>query len=390
MVLNVDNFSEINELYDRNFGDDVLRINAQYIQNVFSNTKGVYRLDSDDFGVIFVDTSREEVTASYNRLQTHYSEQQTHKERRYFFTLSAGCVKFDTDSDTFKLLLKNAHVALDFAKYNGKNNLVFYATQTINRKLRELEISNALKESVDNGFKNFELFVQPQVDALTGKLKGGEALLRWSCEKYGAVSPVEFIPLLEENNYILPVGRWVFEHSVEQLANWIVALPNFQISINVSYLQLLDATFLDFLKKTVEKNKVPYENIIIELTESRFINDKDTLRGIFVQLRTLGIEIAMDDFGTGYSSLEVLKDIPADIVKIDRTFVRNIINSNFDMTFIRFIVELCHSVGMKVCLEGIEELEEMNAVSDINLDFIQGYLFGRPSAHSDFTKENFG
>jgi EAL domain-containing protein (putative c-di-GMP-specific phosphodiesterase class I) len=255
--------------------------------------------------------------------------------------------------------------------------------------LREFEISELLRQAVEDNFRDFEVFCQPQVDATTGKLQGGEALLRWKCEKYGVVAPTEFIPILEDTNLILPVGRWVFETAVEQTKVWTKFLPDFKMSVNVSYIQLFDAGFVDFIKHTIEESGIPFENMVIELTESRFITDKDMLRNTFREIRCLGIEVAMDDFGTGYSSLEILKEFPADIVKIDRAFVKNIKNSTFDMTFIKFIVELCHNAGIKVCLEGVEEIEEMRAVSGMNLDFIQGYLFGKPQNHNSFGREHF-
>jgi diguanylate cyclase (GGDEF)-like protein len=389
MLVNIDDFSRINAIFDRNFGDDVLRINAQYIQNVLSSAIGVYRLDSDSFGIIFDNSTREEITVIYEMLRSHFSIQQTLKNRKYFFTISAGCATFDENCENFCQIYKNAHTALEYAKKHGKNKLIFFSAQFSNMKLRELELAEYLRESIENNFKNFEVFTQPQVDAKTGKLKGGEALLRWHCEKYGAVIPSEFIPILEETNLISPVGRWVFETAIKQLKIWVSYLPDFQISINVSYLQLFDANFVDFIKQTVEENEVNFDNIVIELTESRFVTDKELLKNTFIELRQLGINIAMDDFGVGYSSLEILKEIPADIVKIDKAFVKNIRNSSFDMAFVKFVVDLCHNIGIKVCLEGVEELEEMVAVSDINLDFIQGYLFGKPINDTDFETSHF-
>ena len=183
---------------------------------------------------------------------------------------------------------------------------------------------------------------------------------------------------------IQAVGRWVFEKAVDMCRRWVYLNPEFTMSINVSYLQLFDPQFVDFMKECVKNAGIHYQNIIVEITESKFISDKELLKRVFDSVRSLGMKIAMDDFGTGYSSLGILKEAPADIVKIDKIFVRNIKDNSFDSSFIRVVVELCHQVGIKVCLEGVEEDAEMNVVSEMDLDFIQGYLYGKPEAAEQF------
>ena len=178
---------------------------------------------------------------------------------------------------------------------------------------------------------------------------------------------------------------WIhIEKAVDMCRRWVYLNPEFTMSINVSYLQLFDPQFVDFMKECVKNAGIHYQNIIVEITESKFISDKELLKRVFDSVRSLGMKIAMDDFGTGYSSLGILKEAPADIVKIDKIFVRNIKDNSFDSSFIRVVVELCHQVGIKVCLEGVEEDAEMNVVSEMDLDFIQGYLYGKPEAAEQF------
>jgi EAL domain-containing protein (putative c-di-GMP-specific phosphodiesterase class I) len=253
-------------------------------------------------------------------------------------------------------------------------------------RTRELAISEGLRASIENDFEGFELVCQPQVCASDGKLKGGEALLRWNHPQLGMVPPVTFIPILEKTGMIVDVGKWVFKEAVNLCSEWVSYCRDFKISINISYIQLFDDDFLDFVHDTIANSNADFSNIIIELTESRFVTDKTFLNKMFDALRNMGICIAMDDFGTGYSSLEILKEVPADIVKIDRTFVRNIEDNIFNKNFIRFAVELCHNVGIQVCLEGIENNDEYQIVYDMNLDFIQGYYFGKPLRKDEFEK----
>lgn len=389
IVINIDNFKNINYLYDREFGDSVLRITGQYLQNSLPSEMEVYRLDSDEFGIITKIMDNEQIKQLYYSLKKHFTSQHEYRGKKYHSPLSAGCYIYNPDiPEDYQTILKKAHKALDYTKSNGKNKITFYESTISENKTRELELLELLHESVNNNYDNFELHCQPQVFANNGRLKGAEALLRWKCDKYGVIAPYEFIPLLEKSNLIIPVGKWVFTQAVRNCAKCIEYFPNFKMSINVSYIQLLDSTFVDFIKSTIEEENICFSNIIVELTESRFVSDKDLLKSTFASIRNLGMDIAMDDFGTGYSSLEILKEVPADIVKIDRAFVRNIMKSSFDKTFIKFIVELCHDVGIKVCLEGIEHKEEMEIVSPMNLDFIQGYLFGKPQ-HTDSFFQNY-
>lgn len=387
MILNVDNFRNINELYDRDFGDCVLSITGRYIEKVLPANAWAYRLDGDEFGVIISGSDKKVISDVFFNIQNHFSVQQEYNGKKYHCTLSAGAYQLSVGvSEDVQTLRKKVNKALDYSKMHGKNKLTFYVPTISEDKTRELEIIEMLHESVEKNYEGFEVFCQPQVMANSHKLKGAEALLRWRCEKYGDVSPFEFIPILEKTNLIIPVGRWVFEQAVKSCKDFIGYNSHFKMSVNISYMQLLDNDFLEFMKYIIESENISFSNMIVELTESRFVSDKELLKDTFSYMRNLGMKIAMDDFGTGYSSLEILKEVPADIVKIDKVFVKNIKNSSFDMTFIKFIVELCHDVGIKVCLEGVERYDEMEIVSDMNLDFIQGYLFGKPQDKNSFFK----
>lgn len=249
-------------------------------------------------------------------------------------------------------------------------------------KEKSLELTELLRAGSETGFRGFSLVYQPQVRAEDGGVTGAEALMRWQCEKYGAVPPSEFIPLLEQSGLIIPVGKWVFRQAVRQCRRWAESRPDFVMSINLSYLQAAEPDFISFMKNVLEEEGVRPKNIVVEFTESSVA--QGSVRGIFRAIRSLGLKIAMDDFGTGYSSLGILKDAPADIVKIDKTFIRDIKTSSFDATFISFIVALCHDVGIQVCLEGVETEEEYQIVRSMDLDTIQGYFYGRPVSVQEF------
>lgn len=392
MLLNIDNFKNINNLYNRHFGDEVLKIIAYKVQSLLPLTAEMYRLDNDEFAVLFKKTSYNEMSNVYQELKNVFSAQQEYEGKKYTCTFSAGSIIYSDIKDedvNYQSFMKYAVAAMDYAKNTGKNRFKIFRPEMLEARTKELAISEGLRESVENNFSGFSFVCQPQVCAFDGKLKGGEALLRWHHPQFGNVSPAVFIPVLEKTGMIVDVGKWIFTESVKVCSEWLEHCPDFKMSINISYIQLFDDDFLDFVYNTIKNSKADFSNIIIELTESHFVTDKTFLNKMFDELRNMGICIAMDDFGTGYSSLEILKEVPADIVKIDRAFVKNIEQSLFNKNFIRFAVELCHNVGIQVCLEGIENNDEYEIVYDMNLDFIQGYYFGKPLVKNEFEQKFF-
>ncbi len=386
MLLGLDEFKHINDLYNREFGDEVIRIASQKVRSLLPSNAAVYRLDGDEFGIVIRGGGKEEMQSLFRSIQESFSRQQEYDGQKYFCTLSAGGTLYPEDGKTYLDLYKCADCALDYAKSRGKNRLEFFFRELRDRRARMLDMTERLRESIEHDFEGFELHYQIQVHADSGRLKGAEALARWHCDTYGAVPPAEFIPLLEESGLILPAGRWIFREAVAACVRWQRKAEDFTMSVNLSYLQLTDPSFIRFMQETMERAGVDPCHIIVELTESYIASSIRSLSRVFAKIRSLGLRIAMDDFGTGYSALEILKQSPADIVKIDRAFVKDIQNSHFDATFIRFIVELCHNVGIKVCLEGVETPEEYEAVRHMRLDYIQGYLFGRPVPGEEFDR----
>lgn len=383
VLFGLDGFKHVNDLYGKSFGDEVLRITGQRMQVMLPEHAVVYRLDGDEFGVV-VYADLEAACAVYRSLAESFRCQQAYDGRKYFCTLSAGVAGYPKDAADSVELVQCAGCALETSKANGKNRLTLFSREQIVAQKRSLELIELLRESIEGGYEGFELFYQPQVTADGGRVVGAEALARWTCPKFGQVSPGEFIPLLEQSGLIVPFGRWVFRQAAEQCARWAALRADFTVSVNLSYLQVTADDMVPYIQSTLEILKLNPANLVVEFTESCMI--QGDIQRVFDNLRRLGVRIAMDDFGTGYSSLGMLKTSPADVVKIDRTFVRDILHSKFDETFIRFIVELCHHVGIKVCLEGVERDEEMRMVGSMHLDYIQGFLFGRPMSVDDFSR----
>lgn len=388
LIMGLDNFRYINNIYGWEFGDSVLKEATIRLLSTLPENVQLYRLDGDKFGAFFAGADLTEVKEYYQSVFHLFRQNKQFGEHRYYCTISGGCTYLRDSYVTFNNLFKEANYALDCSKRDGKNRLTIYDESTMSANERLLEIMSLLHESVEKGCKWFEVYFQPQIHPLTLKVQSAEALLRWKTPKFGMISPIEFIPLLEQSGLINKVGRWVLQQAAMVCKEWRLKSPDFTISVNISFAQLQDQSFFPYLTGLVERKIVDPNSIHLEITESCIAGGSAVLNNSLEKIRELGFKIEMDDFGTGYSSLEILKNSPVDVVKIDHAFVKDITSSFFDATFIRFVVTLCHSVGMKVCLEGVEKWEEYELVRPMELDIIQGFLFGKPQPKKTFD-ENF-
>ncbi len=331
---------------------------------------------------------KKNIVQIYEKIKTEFVTSQIIEKRKLLLTISGGCSIYPKDGNSYLELYKYTNHTLESSKKDGKNKMTFFTKEIIENKSRHLEVLYLLKRSIANDFNGFSIVYQPQISSKTEKIKGVEALLRWKDEKLGMISPMEFVPILEDTRLIVPVGKWILRNSLKQCKEWLKYNPDLTMSVNISFIQLLDKNFLCDLKEIIEELDIPTKNIILELTESCSINSMGFMKKLYDELRDSGIRVALDDFGTGYSSLGVLKEIAADIVKIDRIFVRDILKSKFDMNFIKFITAICNDVDIEVCLEGVETKEEYDLVKDIGIDYIQGYYFGKPQSAEEI-ENNF-
>lgn len=378
MMLNINDFKSINNLYDRTFGDNILRITAQNLQTLFHKETTVFKLDGDQFGMIFKNVSKEYVFDLFNQIQEYAFHEHTYENNIYSCSFTGGVVFAPKDGTSFLELSKNCEMALQYGKRYARNKLTLFDNSIFKQQTQTIQLMNALRQDMAHHFQNFSLMYQPKVKTDNQEIVGFEALCRWSRDGFMDIGPGTFIPLLEASHDIIVLGSWVFEQSLIQLKQWLKYKPDIMMSINVSYMQLIEEHFVEFVKTSIEKYQVPYSSIIIELTETALAKNSQSVIDIIQQLRLLGIQIAMDDFGKGYSSLSLLKDEPLDIIKIDQSFVRDIQNNTFNFTFMKFIIELSHQMQLKVVVEGVETKEEMTTVSHFHPDYIQGYYTGKP------------
>ncbi|MDX5735136.1 phosphodiesterase PdcB [Clostridioides difficile] len=385
-IMDVDNFKNINEKYGHSYGDKVLRAIATEVLEYLPKDVRLYRLDGDEFAFFYPMCTKETIEKIYEKIHMYTNTQHEIESNKYYCTITAGVAMYPEDGDNYLDLFKHADIALDIAKISGKNRIKFFSQELYENKLKVISMQQKLRECVENNFNDFELFFQPQVNAITKEVIGAEVLLRWHSSTYGEVSPVEFIPILEQSNLIIPVGKWIIKEAVKQCKEWHKINPDFKISVNVSYIQLKEDFFRDFIVECLVEYQLRPEFLILELTENCWIPDINLLNDKFISLKGIGVYIAIDDFGTGYSSLNYLKELSVNIIKIERSFVKNITYNSYEYTFLEYIIKLAHIINLKVCVEGIESYEEYNIVKSLGVDIIQGFLFGRPVSASEFYK----
>lgn len=388
LAFGLDNFKIVNETYNRVVGDIVLKRVGELIANVLPTPLTLFKLDGDQFAVIYPGASEQDVADIFASVQSTLSRPQDINGHQYFCTASCGTVFYPTAGKDYLVLHKHAEAAMDIAKREGKNRNILFSKDQYNRWVRSISMRDSLWDSVENGCLGFSLYYQPQISAVDQKLIGAEALLRWKNPKGRMVAPMEFIPILEETKLIIPVGKWIFEEAVKVCKRWRHIVPEFKVSVNMSYEQVKDLSFKNFVTECLLRHDMPPESVILELTESKIVADWSFINKQFDSFRKQGIAIAMDDFGTGYSSLASLKYLSCDIVKIDREFVKKILENDFDRKLVQYVVALCHSIGIKCCIEGVEEEAEYELLTrECKADSIQGYLFGHPESVENFEEK---
>ena len=388
VMLGINNFRRINEFYGRETGDKILKRMAEIIKDTLPPNGEVYKLDGTNCGIILSDTPKERIITMYDIIRDSFNEKQILKKYEDILSIYSGVAICPQDGKTKEDLYQHSKYAKGFSKKSKTSNITFFSQELFKSREKYLKMLALLKRDIDHNFENFNILFQPQIEAKTQNIHGVEALLRWKCEEFGNVSPLEFIPILEENNLIGVVGRWVLEKSLEIFKNnWSKYRPDFFVSVNVSFIQFLEKDFVENIKNILEKSQVNPENLILELTESSMVTNVSHMKKIYETLKKLGVKIALDDFGTGYSSLGILKELPIDIIKTDRVFIKNILQDKFNTMFIKFITAMCHQVNLKVCIEGIEEKEEYDLINSFGVDYIQGYYFGRPLPKGEITEK---
>lgn len=388
MRIGIDNFKEINEKEGVEAGDEVLQELAECILKAVDEKVDVYRLMADEFMVVdAADADFKNPRTVYDEIQKKIANMVKKKEYSRFYTVSAGVMEKDFAGKSAEEILRLTEFTLNEAKRNGRNQMALYHQASYDEYLKRLDMRKALRRAINNQFQGFEVYYQPIVSVPDYQLVGAEALLRWHSQEYGNVSPAVFIPILEESGLIIPVGRHVLWEAAGICKKWQTYIPDFHVNVNLSYVQLYRSDLMKDVEKCINDVGIDSDSLILELTESGYIETNERIKELFRELKEKKIDLALYDFGTGYSNMRYLKEIEAKTVKIDRSFVVQALQNEYDYNIISHIIDMVHSLGSSVCMEGIEEKEELAKMMKTNPDMIQGYYFGKPSPAGQFEEQ---
>lgn len=408
LFLDLDHFKRINDTLGHSAGDELLRLVAERLAtnvresdyvavqpsdgpegsdvNGYDNpgSATVARLGGDEFVILLSDIQRPEDAAvvaerAIESLRLPFRV----NENEIFVTGSIGISTFPDDGESNEELLKHADAAMYHAKDHGRNCYQFFTESINTRALERLELESSLRKAIERN--EFQLYYQPKVDLKSGQVVGAEALIRWISPERGFVPPDAFISLAEETGLLVPIGEWVLREACRQNKEWIDAgLPAIRVSVNISAVQCTDERFLHTVADGLRDSGLCAQLLELEVTESLLMKNLETSVALLERLKALGLQISIDDFGTGHSSLSYLKRLPIDTIKIDRSFIRDIIDDPDDANIVEATITLGHNLRLTVVAEGVEDEHQLEFLRARGCDETQGYFFSKPLPAEEF------
>mgnify|MGYP000719585638 FL=1 len=394
MRVGIDDLGAINGNLGNKYGDFIIKKTADCLAENLNEKQQLFRIVGDEFMIVdFCGGTLQDALQLYSNCRKsidYFVEQNQYKA---VFTLSAGILKCEAVYGGYDAVLKLTEFTLNEAKENGRNSYYVFSQEEYDRFKRRKKIERQLYDAVNHNFEGFEAYFQPIVDATTFQLAGAEALMRFSMpseEKEGGierVSPVEFIPLLEQTGLIIPAGKWMLQQSIGVCQKWQKWIPHFRMNINLSYVQVMKSNALEEILNIIRLYGIEAGNVGIELTESGYLDSRH-FQKLWNGLKEHGVQVILDDFGTGYSNLHCLGDLEPNYIKIDRSFTLKSLQNEYEHALMKQIIDMTHSLDLAICIEGIETGDELQDLRALGADYIQGYLFGKPCSESEF-EEHF-
>ncbi|OON87357.1 hypothetical protein BXO88_03530 [Oribacterium sp. C9] len=382
------NYARINDLFGYEFGTGIMRHVIRFMLAHDRDMGEMYRLDGVKVAMITRTATMEELKENYEFYRDRSSRSFLFEGEKIKVNINAGAIsvdRFDVDADTILSCLNHAYHE---SKDNKQGKFCVFDTGNSKNCIYELERINNIRKSVADGCRNFIIYYQPILDSRSEKLVGAEALIRWRDDDGNIVMPNDFIPIVENDSLFPELGEWILRHSMEQCLEIVRANPDFVLSVNLSYAQIQQMNFLNVVTRALEDTGYPAENLCLEITERCRLLDKELLKDISLNLKEKGIKIALDDFGTGFSSLELLQNLYIDVVKIDKQFVKNIVEDNKQLSLIKLVNKVAEVFGSLTCAEGVETVEMRDVLKACEVDKMQGYLYSKPVPMEVF-KEKF-
>lgn len=390
LYLDLDDFKHINDGLGHQYGDVLLKSISHSLQRIEGIKATCYRMGGDEFVIVIPPKSFARFEKIVEEIKDVFSRPWFLKDADYYCTMSMGIVHFPDDGENVSELIKKADIAMYEAKKSGKNRVATYTDKIESASNQRLDMEKNMRDATANGYREFEVYYQPLVDIRQAGTPccGAEALIRWNSAELGFISPADFIPLAEYLGLINPIGNYVLEQACRDCKRWNDnGHPNYKVNVNLSVVQLLQADIVDTVRQTIEESGINPHNLTLEVTESLAINDMERMKEILGNIKKLGVRIALDDFGTGYSSLNHIREIPFDIIKVDQGFVKDLSEDAYSQSFIKMVAELAGTIGVNICVEGIETREQFKVLEGMKVQLVQGYYFDRPMPKETFEKK---
>lgn len=390
LYIDLDDFKHINDGLGHQYGDVLLKAISHSLQRIEGIENSCYRMGGDEFIVIISEAVYPQMERILRDIDSIFSKPWFLKGEDYYCTMSMGISCFPSDGNSVDDLIRKADMALMTAKRRGKNGVEYYNDKDQASTYRRLDMEKNMRTAAMNACKEFEVYYQPIVNAQEDGTPccGAEALIRWNSSVLGFVSPEDFIPLAEYLGLINPIGEFVLQEAAKRCKYWNdMGHPNYKVNVNLSVVQLLQNDIIKKIKKVIDDTRIDPRNLTLEVTESLAINDMEHMKRILSEIKALGVKVALDDFGTGYSSLNHIREMPIDVIKIDRCFIEHLGEDDFSDAFVKMVNELANTIGVKVCVEGVETKKQLDVACDMKVCMIQGYYFGKPMKIEDFEKK---
>lgn len=373
--LDLDGFKAINDKWGHLAGDKALRTLAERLTRALRSGDTVARIGGDEFVLLLQGDDNHD--AVYQRILATVGDPVAVGDQNVTLTGSLGITRYPEDGSEAEGLIRHADQAMYSAKEKGRNQYHFFDPgldeHRRNRRNQLVEISRALEN------EEFELFFQPQIRVTDCQLFGFEALIRWNHPQKGLVSPGEFLPIVENSHLEVPLGQWVLKEAIHQMNTWKEAGEDLAVSINISAPHLMDRSFADYLESYLHSHpEIAPGQITLEVLESTALEDTQRASNVLAHCQSLGLQVALDDFGTGFSSLTYLRTLPVDIIKIDQSFVRNMLEDASDHAIVESVIFLAQRFAHPVLAEGVETMEHARALRRMGCNFVQGYGIARP------------
>jgi diguanylate cyclase (GGDEF)-like protein len=375
-------FKMINDWIGHEMGDLMLKQVTERLQSCLAADEVLSRQGGDEFLLLLKRRDREAVRETAQRFLALLAEPFTLGNNEAYISASIGISLYPQDGRDVGELIKNADAAMLYAKQMGGSNLQFYSREQNQKTQEQLQLEADLHKALQRG--EFVLHYQPQVSLLTGKVTGAEALIRWVHPQKGVIAPADFIPLAEETGLIVPIGEWVLRTACRQVKSWHQqGFPMLVVSVNISAKQFLQHDLTRVVKEILEETGLPPQYLELELTESSTI-DVNQASSVLHDLKKLGVRLSVDDFGTGYSSLNYIKSFPVDKLKIDKSFIRDIIHDTHDATIVKSIISMAHHLQLVVNAEGVETPAHLSFLKQHFCDEVQGFFVSKPLTPEEF------